>query len=257
MTLKKIDLPKGAVNIASVRDFWTFVSKDEQRIGRLFIDQRILFRRHSYTSTRCPYANGILRSWNDWIHTSQLTPSCLAFESDTDDQRKTQLDLSRRILSPRLACVKRTRIYGHFLFPDNTVGPRWRWSTRRIASRERAPSADWKLMRMRERTRSNCGRRYTSTSVAEAEGGETTHSQRRLGTTTCHYRRSVIVTRFPYVQPRREGCLASDRNATGRRSFQNRESRRIQEGLSFSYPLSTLVPLTPSLFKYIHRNINV
>ncbi|KOX76318.1 hypothetical protein WN51_11649 [Melipona quadrifasciata] len=44
---------------------------------------------------------------------------------------------------------------------------------------ERAHTANWKLMRMRERTQSNCGRRYPSTLVAEVEGGETTQG---LGT---------------------------------------------------------------------------
>ncbi|CAD1473161.1 unnamed protein product, partial [Heterotrigona itama] len=44
---------------------------------------------------------------------------------------------------------------------------------------ERAHTANWKLMRMRERTQSNCGRRYPSTLVAKAEGGETTQG---LGT---------------------------------------------------------------------------
>lgn len=47
-------------------------------------------------------------------------------------------------------------------------------------ARESAHTADWKLMRMRERTRSNCGRRYPSTLVAKVEGGETTQG---LGTT--------------------------------------------------------------------------
>lgn len=68
-------------------------------------------------------------------------------------------------------------------------------------ARESAHTADWKLMRMRERTRSNCGRRYPSTSVAKVEGGETTQG---LGTTRHWWRLwllahgySVVCTNVP------------------------------------------------------------
>lgn len=61
-------------------------------------------------------------------------------------------------------------------------------------------TADWKLMWMRERTRSNCGRRYPSMSVAKVEGGDHARDWGSLGGTgdcdcyaasTCTPRRAV------------------------------------------------------------------
>lgn len=98
-------------------------------------------------------------------------------------------------------------------------------------ARESAHTADWKLMRMRERTRSNCGRRYPSTLVAKVEGGETTQG---LGTTRHWWRLWLLAHGYSVctnvsrpekvvLSSLRFGTLLAD-------SFQNRESRR--EGLS-------------------------
>ena len=66
-----------------------------------------------------------------------------------DDEYKTQLDLSRRILSPRRTCVKRTRIHGHFFFRQRIH----RWSTLARIDEEDRAGREREKERERERMR--------------------------------------------------------------------------------------------------------
>lgn len=91
-------------------------------------------------------------------------------------------------------------------------------------------------MRMRERTRSNCGRRYPSTSVAKAEGGETIQG---LGTTRHCWRLWLLAYGCSVRAHRRDQkrrLLSSPRVGTllaDLARFKIGKVAVIQEGLSF------------------------